>query len=263
MSQSPAPNLVEGIGLHSGQPVKVGVSRGLKGAGVSFIRLGKKVPALVEQVTQTERGTSLAGISVVEHFLSAAFGGRYYDLVAAVEGGELPALDGSALPWIEVFEKVAGQSSSPPIWALKKPLTVEDGGARIEARPYRGFKVDFMIKFKGIGEQRFIFDADKQDYKKEIAPARTFGFIEEIEALRAKGLGLGASTDNALVLSANGFVNEPRFPDEPVRHKVLDLIGDLALFGQPINAEIKAVMSGHKLNIALVRLLRQTFLAEK
>jgi len=263
MSRLPDPNLVEGIGLHSGQPVKVAVSRGLPGVGVSFVHLGKTVPALAENVTQTERGTSLSGIAVVEHFLSAAFGGHYYDLVASVEGNELPALDGSALPWVKVFEKVASQASPPPIWALKKPLTVEDGGARIEASPYRGFKVDFMIKFKGIGEQRFVFDADKQDYKKEIAPARTFGFLEEIDSLRTKGLALGASAENALVLSAGGFVNEPRFPDEPVRHKILDLIGDLALFGRPLHAEIKAVMSGHKLNIALARLLRQAFLAEK
>jgi UDP-3-O-[3-hydroxymyristoyl] N-acetylglucosamine deacetylase len=114
-----------------------------------------------------------------------------------------------------------------------------------------------MVKFAGIGEQRLLFDSERMDYRSEIAPARTFGYLAEYEELKQRHLALGASYDNALILGPDGYVNQPRFPDELVRHKVLDLIGDLALLGRPLRAEIKAVRSGHKLNTELVRRILQ------
>ena len=112
-----------------------------------------------------------------------------------------------------------------------------------------------MVDFPGVGEQRLSFNPQNQHFDKEIAPARTFGYFEEHEALKKQGLGLGARYENALVLGKDGCINTPRFPDEIVRHKILDLLGDLALLGRPLQAEIEAVKSGHKLNAELVRRL--------
>jgi UDP-3-O-[3-hydroxymyristoyl] N-acetylglucosamine deacetylase len=110
-----------------------------------------------------------------------------------------------------------------------------------------------MVNFQPAGEQRFVFDFDGMDFKTEIAPARTFGYIDEYEKLKKEGLARGASLENALVLGKEGYVNPPRFPDEMVRHKILDLVGDLSLLGKRLKAEIKAVKSGHKLNLELAR----------
>jgi UDP-3-O-[3-hydroxymyristoyl] N-acetylglucosamine deacetylase len=110
-----------------------------------------------------------------------------------------------------------------------------------------------MVDFPGVGEQRFCFDLHQGDFTREIAPARTFGYIEEYELLKEQALARGASFENALVLGKDGYINRPRFPEEPARHKILDLLGDLSLLGKPLQAEIKAVRSGHKLNIELAR----------
>jgi UDP-3-O-[3-hydroxymyristoyl] N-acetylglucosamine deacetylase len=110
-----------------------------------------------------------------------------------------------------------------------------------------------MVDFPIVGKQHFFFDPQKSSFIKEIAPARTFGYLEEYELLKEQGLALGASFENALILSKDGYVNSPRFPDELVRHKILDLVGDLSLLGQPLQAEVKAYKSGHKLNLELIR----------
>jgi UDP-3-O-acyl N-acetylglucosamine deacetylase len=252
--------IIEGIGLHSGQPVKVKIKPAPPGSGIIFVHEGNRIPATIDQLKSTERGTCLNGIAVVEHFLSAAYGLGAYDLEVDVEGDELPALDGSALPWVEAIQNLDSRKPCLPAGrqsaehrTLKRPIKINEGGASIEALPYHGFKVSFMVKFEGFGEQTLVFDPEKQSYIKEIAPARTFGYLEETEELKRRGLALGASLGNALVLGKNGYVNKPRFPDELVRHKILDLIGDLALLGQPLRAEIRAVCSGHKLNTDLVR----------
>lgn len=266
MCQSPAPNLVkiEGTGLHSGRPVTVTIKPAAPGAGIVFVREGKKIPATIEHLKETRRGTTLEanncwqGLAVVEHFLSAAYGIGVYDLEVEVEGDELPAMDGSALPWVEAIEKLEHRARNTEHRTLKLPIKIAEGDASLEALPYNGFKVKFVVEFEGIGRQEFTFDAQKQNYKESIAPARTFGYLEEYESLKARGLALGASLENALVLNKNGYVNQPRFPDEVVRHKVLDLIGDLALLGRPLDAEIKAVRSGHKLNAKLVRRILET-----
>jgi len=257
MSPSLAPNRVKGIGLHSGQPVEVDLQLAPAGAGITFSLNGKKIAARLENLKETRRGTSLAGIAVVEHFLSAAYSLGYYDLEVSVQGDELPALDGSALPWVVALEKLGLPAKKTVPFLVGGSFSVSDANASLSVSPYNGFKVDFVVNFEGLGEQRFLFDAAKHDYKAEIAPARTFGYLEEYEALKKNGLALGAGYDNALILSRNGYVNEPRFPDELVRHKILDLIGDLALLGQPIKGSFQAVRSGHRLNCELLRRLLQ------
>ena len=248
---------LRGIGLHSGRPAEIAVAPAPADCGLVFIVNGERVPALLGSLTETRRGTSLKGVAVVEHFLSAAAGLRIDNLEITVSGPELPILDGSALPFARALNEagLVTQAAERRYFDLPKAVRLADQSASLEACPFNGFRVEFMVKFEGFGEQSLVFDADSQSYLEEIAPARTFGYLEEAEALKRQGLALGASLDNALVLGKDGYVNQPRFPDELVRHKVLDLIGDLALLGRPLRASLKARGSGHKLNTDLVRRL--------
>jgi UDP-3-O-[3-hydroxymyristoyl] N-acetylglucosamine deacetylase len=249
------PFVMEGVGLHSGEKVKLFFRPAPPDSGVCFLRAGKKIAALAHNVIDTRRGTSLDGVATVEHLLSAAYGIGLTDLEVEVEGHELPALDGSSLPYVEAFENAGINRSGAPgnILSLPSSIKIIEGDALLEAVPCRGFRIHFMVDFEGIGEQKFSFEPGKQSYKAEIAPARTFGYFEEYQNLKSRGLAQGASLENALVIGKEGYLNAPRFPDELVRHKILDLIGDLSLLGRPLQAEINAVKSGHKLNIELVR----------
>ncbi|OGC11948.1 UDP-3-O-[3-hydroxymyristoyl] N-acetylglucosamine deacetylase [candidate division WOR-1 bacterium RIFOXYA12_FULL_52_29] len=266
MSQSPGQSLdkqttiarpfaIEGIGIHSGLLSKMTVCPAGPSSGISFSKDGQLIRAVAGNITRTERGTTLGKIAVVEHFLAAAYGLGIDNLIIEVEGEELPILDGSALPFIVALEKagVVRQSLDKQPIVLSRRLLVESGSSSIEAFPFNGFKVDFMIIFNSLGEQAYSFSLGNQSFKEEIAPARTFGFVEEFEQLTARGLGRGASSENALILSEKGAVNTPRFVDEPVRHKILDLIGDLALLGRPIKGWFKANKAGHALNAQLVQ----------
>jgi len=248
---------LDGIGLHSGKQVKLKINPASPDSGIYFLRDGKKIPATINYLKETRRGTSLDGIAVVEHFLSAAYGLGIDNLEVEIMGPELPAMDGSSLPYVEALEKAGfkEQNQVKPFIEIKSPIKVVDGDSSLEVIPSSGFKVNFMVDFAGAGVQSFTFDAGRQSYKKEIAPARTFGYLDEYELLKEKGLALGASLENALVLGKDGYVNQPRFPDEVVRHKILDLIGDLALLSRPLHADFYAVKSGHKLNAELVRRL--------
>lgn len=250
---------LSGIGLHSGEEATLLFSPAPPNAGICFIKEERRIPALVDYIKETKRGTALNEIAVIEHLLSAVYGLGIDNLDVEVRGRELPALDGSSLPYAEALESsgLIEQNELKNYLILEKPIKVFEGEASLEALPCRGFKVDFVVDFPGVGEQHFSFDSQKGDFKKEIAPARTFGYIEEYEMLKEQGLALGASFENSLVLGKDGYLNTPRFPDELVRHKILDLIGDLALLGRPLLAEVKAVKSGHALNIELTRLLRQ------
>ncbi len=244
-----------GTGLHSGQPAEIAVAPAAAGTGIVFLVNGERIPATLSSLKDTRRGTSLDGVAVVEHFLSAAAGVGCDNLAVTVKGPELPVADGSALPFAQAIVEagLVEQAADRHYLELPGPIRIESGGGWLEARPFHGFKVEFMVKFEGFGEQTLIFDPARQSYLKEIAPARTFGYLEEAEELKKKGLALGASAENALILSHSGYVNQPRFADELVRHKVLDLIGDLALLGRPLKADIKANCSGHRLNTELVR----------
>lgn len=248
---------LKGIGLHSGQPAEVLAEPAPADAGIVFLVGGKTVPALLTSLKNTQRGTSLDSLAVVEHFLSAAAGLGIDNLRVTVNGPELPVGDGSSLPFAEALIK-AGPIEQPAekrFFELKDKIELTSGTASLAAAPFDGFRVEFVVKFEGFGEQSLIFDPSRQSYLKEIAPARTFGYLEEAAELKKKELALGASAENALVLSKSGYVNQPRFADELVRHKILDLIGDLALLGRPLRASLKANCSGHKLNTDLVRRL--------
>ncbi len=249
------PLTLSGPTLHSGAETVIVVAPAPENNGICFFKGDKRITALVANVTETRRGTSLDGIAVTEHFLAAAYALGIDNLQIEIKGDELPALDGSALPYVEALEQagIIEQAAEKKSIAVQQPIHLSTPEASLSALPYHGFKVDFMVDFPGVGEQRFSFNLHHGDFIKEIAPARTFGYVEEYELLKQQGLARGASFENALVLGKDGYLNRPRFPDEPVRHKILDLLGDLCLLGRPLQAEIKAVRSGHKLNIELAR----------
>ncbi|MFH1826449.1 MAG: UDP-3-O-acyl-N-acetylglucosamine deacetylase [bacterium] len=248
---------LSGYGIHSGEKSLIKISPTPINSGIVFLRNGLNIPALVQHVSATTRGTTLGEIAVVEHLLAAISGLGIDNLLIEVDGLEIPSLDGSALPFVEALSQsgIVEQDAEKNYLALTKEIVIGDKEAQIAASPYNGFKVDFMINLPGIGQQQLGFEVGQDDFSKAIAPARTFGYIEDHEQLKSQGLGQGASLENALVLSKAGYVNKSRFPDEPVRHKILDLIGDLALLGKPLKAQIKAAKSGHRLNIELVRRL--------
>ncbi len=256
---------IEGISIHSGEKAKITFKPAPSSSGITFIRAdlegAPKIEAVVSNVCSTKRGTSLkkgaAEVSVVEHILAALSGLGIDNIRIELSGPEPPNLDGSALPYVELLKQaeIVELKQEKRIIELKKKVTVEKNGSSIEARPYDGFKVDFMVNFKDttIEPQSFIFEEKQASFEREIAGARTYGFVEEIEKLKSQGLAKGASLENALALNNNGFVNPPRWKDEPVRHKILDLIGDLSLLGAKLKAEIIARKSGHALNIELVK----------
>jgi len=244
-----------GVGIHSGQETTITCQPALENMGIVFIKGNLQIPARLESLADTRRGTSLRGILVVEHLLAAFYALGVDNAIVQVAGEEIPVLDGSAQPFVEAIlgAKLLEQSAPKQYLTVATPIKIEEKDASLEARPYHGFMADFMINFPPVGKQRLVFTLQKGDFASEIAPARTFGYIEEIESLKQQGLGRGASFDNALVLNQSGYLNLPRFKDELVRHKILDLIGDLALLGRPLKAKIIARKSGHKMNAELTR----------
>ncbi len=276
MSERPRVTLAEpsavfsGVGLHSGAGAVLRFLPARSGSGLVFRdnHSGQEIEALVSNVTDTSRCTRLGQgsreVQTVEHVLSALAGLGVDDAVIEIEGGELPAADGSAAPFAALIQKAGFQEQAAgsvrPI-VLEKPVTVSEGLSTAVALPSDRFRASVVLdypKHPFLGTLAAVFDGAAGNYAAEIAPARTYGFLSEIEALQAHGLGLGASRDNAVVLGEDRYETDLRFPNELARHKLLDLIGDLALAGQPLLAEIIAVRPSHALNTRLARALAQT-----
>ncbi|KAF0134003.1 MAG: UDP-3-O-3-hydroxymyristoyl N-acetylglucosamine deacetylase [Candidatus Saganbacteria bacterium] len=248
------PFQLSGIGIHSGENCTIIFNPAGLDCGIYFIYKNEKIPALASLVADTSRGTSLKNIHVVEHVLAAAAGLGISNLEIVLSHPEPPVLDGSALPYfIKLKEAVIlAQDKEIKTITISSAIKLNDGEASLEIRPYNSFKINFMIYFPYIGEQNFVYDGN---FESAIAPARTFGLLEELEMLKKRGLAKGASFDNSLAIGPSGYLNAPRFSNEPVRHKILDLIGDLSLTGAQIRGEVFAVKSGHKLNVELARRL--------
>lgn len=252
---------LEGLGIHTGKTSKITVKPAPANTGIVFLKSGEKIKAVVENVVATKLGTSLKGIKTVEHLLAAVMGLGIDNLEVEIEGEELPILDGSALPYAQklIEAEIVIQNSPKHSFEINEPLTIVEKDKSIKISPYYGFKINFMVDYPTIGRQEKVFEGKEIEFLQEIAPARTFGFVEEVEELREKGFSRGASLENALAISRDGYLNQPRFPDEPVRHKILDLLGDLTLLGCWINGEVTAIKSNHQMNIQLVKLIRQRF----
>jgi len=259
---------LSGVGLHSGAGASVRLLPAPAGTGLVFRRRsdGQEIPALAANVGDTSRCTrlKLGGFEVqtVEHVLSAMSGLGIDDAVIEIGGPEVPAADGSAGPFAALILAAGKREQAALVQPLRltRPVFVSENGSTLAALPSDHFSASVVLdypKHSYLGTLAAIFDGMAGDYAAQIAPARTFGFLSEIEALRARGLGLGASYDNALVLGETQYEMPLRFPNEPARHKLLDLIGDLALAGRPVCAEILAVKPGHTLNVRLAQMLSE------
>lgn len=258
------------MGLHSGAACTLQVLPAPAETGLVFrdLQTGQELPARASNVEDTSRCTRLAanGMSVqtVEHVLSALAGLGIDDAVLETRGGEIPILDGSAAPFAKALRQ-AGLRDLPdaPLVAgfcPARPLLLEGpGGSSLVVLPSETLRITVVLDYPRhayLGTIAASFDAAAGDnYETAIAPARTFGFVAELESLQARGLALGASRENAVALGEDGYQTPLRFPDELARHKLLDLIGDLALLGQPLRAEIFAVKPSHALNVRLAQAL--------
>lgn len=264
----------EGIGLHSGKPIHMVLKPVAENTGIVFYRTDvtdkdNKVPAKWDHVVDTRMNTCLGNeagvvISTVEHLMGALSGLGITNLVIELSGPETPLMDGSARDFVALIEKTGIQEQSEPVKAIKvlKPIHFEDGkGASTDLAPANsGLTFDFEIDFpqtKVIGHQQISFSLNEADFKKLIAPARTFGFAAEVEQLRAMGLAQGATLESAIAIQGDSVLNPGglRDPNEFVEHKVLDAVGDLYEAGMPIIGHFKGIKSGHFHNNQLLRLL--------
>ena len=253
----------EGIGLHTGARAAVEARPAPEGAGIVFALGATRFPATVDYVVDTSRATVLgcngATVSTTEHLLSALFAMGVSNAEIVVDGPEIPARDGSAAEFVAAIARcgIEPQAGQRPVLELQAPCWVRSGDRLIAAFPSEEFRVRFVADFPSpIGTQYFDGAIDAQRYPAELAAARTFAYLHEIEALWARGLGRGGSLENALVFTPEGPMQPLRWPDEAVRHKVLDLVGDLALLGAWPRCEIVAVKSGHQLHAEIARALR-------
>ena len=265
-----------GVGLHSGAPVTLRILPAPPGTGIVFRRIdldGFEVEAVSRNVARVSYATSLMKkgvlISTTEHLLSALVGMGIDNATVELDNLELPILDGSALPFVELIRRAGIRRQRRPRTYIRIVRTLEltEGRKFIGIYPSDRYSVSYTINFPHplIGHESRTLELTNGEYVSTIAPARTFGFLHEAEAMRQQGLIRGASKENALVLTRDGLINPPlRFADEFVRHKILDLIGDLALIGRQVLGNVVADRAGHAMHTALVsRLLRDQTLWEE
>ncbi len=258
-----------GVGLHSGAPVTLRILPAPAGTGIVFHRTdldGFAIEASGRNVARVSYATSLMKkgvlISTTEHLLSAFVGSGIDNAIVELDNLELPILDGSARPFVEMIQKAGlkRQRKTRTYLRMLREIELREGDKFIAIYPAETYSVSYSINFPHplIGKQSFCVTLTNGSYVKQIAAARTFGFLHEADAMRQQGLIRGASTENAIVLNREEVLNPPlRFPDEFVRHKVLDLIGDLALIGKQILGAVVADRAGHAMHTALVsRILR-------
>lgn len=258
---------ISGIGLHSGAKVRVRVLPALAGEGRYFARMdlpeSPLIPAKVEAVCQTTLSTELAteagAVRTVEHLLAALAGSGVENARIEIDGAEVPLLDGSAKVWTDAIASVGmTPTSGRKPCAPTSPIWIQEGDAFVAALPASEIRFTYGIDFpyEAIGNQWYSWNPASESFENAIAPARTFGFADQIEQLRQAGLIKGGSLDNAIVCDKSGWLNPPlRFANEPVRHKLLDLVGDLSLLGIIPVAHFLAYKASHKLHVRLAKAL--------
>jgi len=256
--------VVYGLGLHSGQRTGMVLQPLPENSGIHFVTLptGIEIPAHVRAVAETDYATTLSGegesIKTVEHLLSALHAYGVSNLLIKVHG-EIPVLDGSALEFCKILEEVGVAEQDEPQREVVIDRRYEVNGSgekKLTIEPADEFSVSYLLRYpEPVGEQSAEFTLTSPEaYKREIAPARTFGFMKDLKMLNELGLGSGGRLDNFILVGEDEVINtELRFPDEFVRHKILDIIGDLYLVGYPIRGKVTARLTGHRDNIALVR----------
>jgi len=257
-----------GVGLHSGEKVNMTLRPAAKDTGIIFRRLDiepiQQIPALAKSVIDTMLGTTIAkkdaSVMTVEHILAAFAGLGIDNALVDLDGPEVPIMDGSSASFIFLIESagIEEQNASKKFLRIKKKIRVEDGEKFAEFKPYNGYRISFEIDFDHpmIKSKltKLSVDFSTLTFLKEISRARTFGFLKEIETLRSKNLALGGSLDNAIVFDDYRILNQDglRYQDELVRHKILDVVGDLYLMGHILVGEFNGYKSGHELNNKLI-----------
>ena len=264
-----APVRLCGVGVHTGRTVTATVSPAAANAGISFLRtdLGEHqsaIPARAEAVCGTRLGTVIgdsagATVSTIEHVMAVFCGLEIDNAIVAIDGPEAPIMDGSCEPILRQFDRVGRrpQAAARRYIEILEPIRVEEDGKHAALLPADGFEIALEIQFDSaaIGRQRIELTVDETAFRRDLADCRTFGFLHEVEALRAAGLARGGSMDNVVVIDGASVLNPLglRRPDEFVRHKALDAIGDLYLLGAPLIGRYEALCSGHGLNNRLAR----------
>lgn len=256
---------ITGVGLHTGVDVNMTLRPAPENTGYIFVRTDLddfEIPASVEYISHCSYATTLMRRGVVlstcEHLLSALRGSQVDNCFIALDNIEIPIMDGSSEDFIELIEKagIVEQPSPRHVLRILDRVEVEMGDRRMSIEPAKKYEIDCVIEFAHpfIKRQHLNFVFKNGSFGREIASARTFGFTHEIEMLRKANLALGGSLDNAIVLTENGMLNETplRFDDEFVRHKILDIIGDFALLGMPLQGKITAEKSGHAIHASLM-----------
>ena len=267
------PVSIEGIGLHSGKPTRVTLSPAPEDSGIVF-RAGAghdRIPAAPESVVNSHYATTIGKngtrIQTVEHLMAAAAGLGVDNLDVEVDGIEIPALDGSAKPFAALLAS-AGRREQParrrPL-TLPYPLRVGNGGRWIHLFPSDTLRISYTLDndHPAVGTQVLSWTPTERSFVEDVAPARTYGFLRDLGLMRKNGLARGGSLDNAVVIGNRGPLNGLRHRDEFVRHKILDLIGDLALLGRPIVAHVVARNGGHALNLELVLAIQRALGLER
>lgn len=256
-----------GVGLHSGQPVTLTIRPASPDTGIVFVNrnghAGASLAATVKHLVPTELCTAISGngfqVKTIEHVLAALAGLHVDNAYVEVDAGEAPVMDGSSAPFVRLIRSagLVSQSKRQPYLKMTRPLEIVDGSRRIRIEPSSTPRITYSIHYDHplIHTQTYSYEYSADGFESEIAEARTFGFLEEVEALWARGLGRGGNLDNTVVLSKDGVLNESglRFANEFVRHKVLDLIGDFSLLGVPFIGHLIADRSGHALHTKLVK----------
>lgn len=256
---------VEGVGLHSGTHTRLELVPAAPGTGLVFVRSdlrNLRIEAHQSATTALDYATTVGkddvSVGTVEHLLSAVAAAGLTDLEMVINGPEIPILDGSALPFLHLIEAARPHQLDADVEPIRlaEAIEVRNGDKWIVIEPSDRLEIEYAIDFNHptIGQQQISLLVDHDNFATEIAPARTFGFLRDVERMRAAGLARGGSVDNCIVLDDSGVANgKLRFEDEFVRHKVLDLIGDLALLGRPLLGRISAWKAGHALHSHLVQ----------
>ncbi len=264
-----SPVRFEGVGIHTGAVAHAAIDPAAAGHGVSFVRtdvVGRDpcVPARAENVRETRLGTVIGNadgvtVSTIEHIMAALRALAIDNAVISLDGPEAPIMDGSCAPFVRLIDRAGRRPQAAPRQWLEilEPIVARDGDKSATLRPADRFEIFFEIAFDdpAIGHQSLDMAIDERAFREDLADARTFGFLHEVEALRAAGLARGGALENVVVIDRGQVMNPEglRRPDEFVRHKILDALGDLALLGVPILGRYEGRFSGHALNNALAR----------
>ena len=264
------PAICAGVGLHSGERVRVSIRPAPVGAGIVFIRTDldrdNRVPVTAEAVTPTRLCTVIANdagvtVATIEHLMAALAALEVDNAIVELDGPEVPIMDGSALPFVQLLDRAGRrrQEAERRFIEILEPIEVIDGDKTARLTPSDNFEMAFEIAFptKAIGRQRVELVVTEDSFRDELADCRTFGFLADVQALREAGLARGGSLENAVVIDGDRILNPEglRRPDEFVRHKALDAVGDLYVLGAPIIGRFEGIYAGHALNNLLCRAL--------